>query len=244
MAGLMFVIVSCGQKTEQPVDIYGQWMSMPQDQWPQITMINRIDYVDKNFPVAGCGFLLDSGTDTLAATAKHILMFFKSDSMSGMAFNNSLKQWKMFPKNNPDDFVILDKLINENAAEPLEDVASAMDWLLFTIKEKSPAIQPLRFRETPLLEGEPVYIIGWRYSDKDCPQVIYEGNYVRSEEGSFLITTKELADNTMPGLSGSPVIDANGYLLGLMSQKADEMERPASIEFPRQIISEWRAGKE
>ena len=216
----------------------------PQREWPQITMINQIEYTDKSHPVAGCGFLLDTGGEILAATAKHILIYFKSDSMKTVSFDNTLKLWKMFPKNNPDDVVVVDKLINENHEEPLEQIPPGKDWLLFTIKERSQNIQPLRFRSSPMQEGETVYIIGWRYSDKDCPQVVYEGSFVRSGEGSFLITTKELADNTMPGLSGSPVIDSKGHLLGLMSQKADKMERPSSTDYPKMLIEKRTNTKE
>jgi len=215
---------------------YEQWIKKPQREWPQITMINQIGYTDKNHPVAGCGFLLDTGDEILAATAKHILTYFKSETMESVSFKKTLKLWKMFPKNNPDDVVVVDKLINENPEEPLEHIPSERDWLLFTIKERSQNIQPLKFRSGPIEEGETVYIIGWRYTDKDCPQVVYEGNFVRSEKGSFLITAKELADNTMPGLSGSPVIDSNGYLLGLMSQKAGKMERLSSLDYPRILI--------
>ena len=57
------------------------WIDKPQDEWPQITMINHIEYVDKTHPVAGCSFLLDTGKDTIAATAKHILIYFKSEKM-------------------------------------------------------------------------------------------------------------------------------------------------------------------
>jgi len=219
-------------------------MEKPQSEWPQITMINQIEYTDKSHPVAGCGFLLDTGDEILAATAKHVLIFFKSDSMESVSFGETLKLWRMFPKNNPDDVVVVDKLINENPEEPLENIPSERDWLLFTIKERSQNIQPLRFRSGPMREGETVYIIGWRYTDKDCPQVVYEGNFVRSEKGSFLITTKELADNTTPGLSGSPVIDSNGYPLGLMSQKAEEMERPSSLDYPKMLVERRSNRKE
>ena len=142
----------------------------------------------------------------------------------------------MFPKDNPNDVVVLDQLINENHEESLQDVPPGEDWLLFTVKERSLNIQPLRFRTSPVQEGETVYIIGWRYSDEDRPQVVYEGNFVRAEEGSFLITTRELSDNTIPGLSGSPVIDSKGYLIGLMSQKAGKMERPSSVDYPKLVI--------
>jgi len=219
-------------------------MQRPQSEWPQITMINQIEYTDKNHPIAGCGFLLDTGDEILAATAKHVLVYFKSESMKSVSFGGTLKQWRMFPKNNPDDVVVLDELINENPGEPLENIPSERDWLLFTIKERSENIQPLKFRSEPVREGEKVYIIGWRYTDRDCPQVVYEGNFVRSEQGSFLITTKELTDNTTPGLSGSPVIDSKGYLLGLMSQKAEEMERPSSLDYPRMLIEERAGAKE
>ena len=207
-ATILFACVSVGlcQGNDSEHDDYGQWMTKPQSLWPQITMINQIEYMDKKYPVAGCGFLLDTGDEILAATAKHILAYFKSDSMKTVSFGNELKLWKMFPKNNPEDVVVVDTLINENPEEPLEQIPPGRDWLLFTIKERSQNIQPLKFRSDTLQKGETVYIIGWRYSDRGCPQVVYEGNFVRSEGASFLITTKELTDNTMPGLSGSPVI--------------------------------------
>ena len=71
-------------------------------------MINQIEYTDKNHPVAGCGFLLDTGDEILAATAKHILTYFKSETMESVSFQKTLKLWKMFPKNNPDDVVVID----------------------------------------------------------------------------------------------------------------------------------------
>ena len=38
-----------------------RWIDRPQGEWPQITMVNQIDYVGKKFPIAGCSFLLDTG---------------------------------------------------------------------------------------------------------------------------------------------------------------------------------------
>lgn len=204
--------------------------------FPQITMINQIQYTDKYHPIGGCGFLLDIGNDTLAVTAKHVIKFFKSEKMETVSFDNTLVEWKMFPKNRPDDIVITDQLLNEDTLESLKIIPAAKDWLLFSIKEKSEDIHPVKFRTSPIEEGEPVYIIGWRYTDKDCPQVIYEGNYLRAEEGTILISTKDLSDNTMPGLSGSPVVDKQGDLIGIMSQKAGKLERLSSIEYPKELI--------
>lgn len=214
-----------------------EWMRKTPSEWPQITMVNEIEYTDTHHPIAGCSFLLDAGADTVVATAKHILTFFKSDSMNSVSFGGTLREWSAYPKNNPEDRVIVDRLINEDAGESIERVFSPQDWLLFTVAEKSPNMQPLRFRPDSLTKGEPVYVIGWRYSDKDCPQVVYKGAVVEYDNATVLISTERLADNKMPGLSGSPVIDSNGDLIGLMSQKAGKLERVSSIEYPKRILA-------
>jgi hypothetical protein len=59
---------------------------------------------------------------------------------------------------------------------------------------------------------------------------------VESEKGSVIISTKLLSDNRMPGLSGSPVIDLHGRVIGIMSQKHGKLERLGSTEYPRNIV--------
>ncbi len=215
---------------------YGEWMNKPQSEWPQITMINNIEYSNKSYPVAGCSFLLDTGKDIIAATAKHILTYFKSDKMKFVSFENSLKNWKMFPKNNKNDVVIIEKLINEEKKESIKRIPPDKDWILFTIKRRSENIQPLRLRTDPVKPGEKIYIIGWKYNDNNCSQRIFEGNFVKYLGGTVITSTKVLADNKIPGLSGSPVIDSKGYVIGLMSQKYGKMERLSSIEYPKRIL--------
>ena len=213
------------------------WVGKPQKEWPQITMINQIEYVDKKFPIAACSFLLDTGKDIFAVTAKHVLTYFKSGAMTSVSFGDRLKSWIMYPKNNPADSVVIDAIVNEDPGESIDrTIPSDIDWLLFSIKSRSPNIQPLKFRVDALQPQEKVYIIGWRYTDKDCPQVIYEGNYVESIDGSVIISTKLLADNRTPGLSGAPVVDSDGFLVGVMSQKYGKLERLGSIEYPQRII--------
>ncbi|MFC1724742.1 HEAT repeat domain-containing protein [candidate division KSB1 bacterium] len=233
-----WVIEKIEGKNSEEREEYGSWMKKPAHEWPQITMINNIEYIDKSFPVAGCSFLLNTGKEVLAVTAKHILIYFKSEKMNSVSFKNTLKVWKMYPKDNPDDVVIIDKLINENPDEPiLQAIPPKIDWLLFSIKDRSENIQPLKFRTGELIPDEKIYIIGWRYSDKNCPQVIYEGNYVKLlDDGSVIISTKDLANNKMPGLSGSPVIDSRGYVIGIMSQKYGKMEWLSSNEYPKKKL--------
>jgi hypothetical protein len=214
---------------------YGSWVVEPQADWPHITMINRIEYDDASHPSAACGFLLDTGDEVVAATAKHVLLYFRSESMDSVSFGDSLVSWTMFPKDAPSRVVVLGKLINEDRDEPLEKIPSARDWLLFTVRERAEGIQPLRLRGTPLREGETVYVVGWRYPDVG-PQRVLEGRFVRADEGSVLIDVPALTDNTVPGLSGSPVIDAYGYVIGLMSTKAGKLQRLAGVDYPQGLL--------
>jgi hypothetical protein len=239
---IFFCLASCNDSSKNnkkisSINIKKQsWITENQNDWPQITMINHINYIDRNYSVAGCGFLLDIGTDTIAVTAKHILSYFKSENMSTVSFNNNLGQWEMYPKNNNLDKVCIEKIINENPNESLQGIPADKDWLLLTVKQKSLNIHPLQFRKSPLNVGEKVYIIGWRYSDSNCPQRIFEGKFVKSMGGSLIISTELLSNNTIPGLSGSPVIDSEGYLIGIMSQKYGKMERLSSIEYPMELL--------
>jgi len=232
-AVLLVLLAGCGGGSERDK---AAWIEMDQDRWPQIAMVNEIEYVDQYFPVAGCAFLLDTGSDTVAATAKHVLIYFKSDSMETISFDDDLVRWIMHPKNSPGDSVAIGRMINEDPGERITYAPSRSDWLLFEIGERSPRIEPLRFRNRPMEKGERVFIVGWRYTDLDCPQVIYQGNVVGWGDGEVIISTEELADNTIPGLSGAPVIDSDGRLIGLMSQKAGKNERLAGIEYARDIL--------
>lgn len=47
----------------------------------------------------------------------------------------------------------------------------------------------------------------------------------------------------MPGLSGSPVVDSKGFLIGIMSQKYGLNEKLGSIEYPKRLIEAIRHEK-
>ena len=236
VACLLTVAFLAGRGAAQSTERYGSWMKRPPAEWPKIAVVNQIDYDDGHHPVAGCGFLLQVSDEVLAATAKHVLTYFKSAKMDSVDFEGTLKSWKMFPKNRPSDVVVLGELINRDPSESLNGIPCGKDWLLFTIRKRSKRIQPLRIRTTRLVKGEPVYIIGWRYTEKECPQIVFDGVFVRSEKDSVCITVEKLIDNTIPGLSGSPVIDGKGYLIGLMSRGKGEIQRLSPVEYPRKLV--------
>ena len=157
--------------------------------------------------------------------------------MDTVAFGGTLERWEMFPKDEPSDVTVVSALINEDANESLERIQPTEDWLLFTVERASASVTALRLRRTPLKAGETVFVVGWRYTDEGR-QRVYKGKYVRPEKGSVLIDAKELADNTVPGLSGSPVIDAEGYVVGVMSSKFGKLQRLAPIDYARRVLEQ------
>lgn len=68
---------------------YGSWMALSQEDWLKIAVVNQIDYTVRHLPVAGCGFLLEVGNEVVAATAKHVLTYFKSVEMDAVDLNGT-----------------------------------------------------------------------------------------------------------------------------------------------------------
>ncbi len=203
------------------------WVSLPKDQWPQIALTNNVQfkngdrYIDPSFVYAGTGFLIDNETDTLAATAKHILWIAKNRKSKAVVLNEDLKEWTMTPKGNPQDVIVVDRLINEDSSEILEGSESSIlerDWIVFSLKQSSEEITPLKPRWGLVQPGEKVYIISAAY--KDPVAKVYEGKVLKQQGMDILLERN--AGEHLPGSSGAPVVDANGYLIGIISSSSTD----------------------
>ncbi len=197
------------------------WIDKPVSEWPMIALINHVEfkngdrYIDPSFKYAATGFLIDHGKDTLAATAKHILWIAKNKKSKFVQINDELKSWTMTPKNNNSDIAVIDRLINEDDSEMLEGKGSSIlerDWIIFSVKKASPNLYPLKLRLTPVKEGEKVYVLSNAYDDS--LSTVHEGKVLRKLGLDILIQHDK---KNIGGSSGSPVIDANGFLVGIFS---------------------------
>ncbi len=153
-----------------------EWVKYPKDQWPLISMINEVwysngeRYVHPSFEYAATGFLIDTGTDTVAATVKHALWVAKMKSMNTVDLRG-LRRWVMHPKGNLKDSVVIDYLVNTDTTEILNGPQSSItqrDWLVFTTRYRSAAIHPLKPRYSKVERGERIYFTGCPYSEQKC----------------------------------------------------------------------------
>lgn len=202
-----------------------RWISKPFDQWPQIALINDVQYKngdryeDPTITYVGSGFLLNTGKETLAVTVKHVLWVARNKASKNITINDQLKKWKMYPKNNSKDSVVIGQLINEDPTEKLFDGYDngvlQRDWLVFTTQSISPNIQPLKMRQEPAKIGESVYLTGNPYRfDKT---ITVAGKIIKREGPHIFVKLDGMEKTFLGGSSGSPLIDANGQLIGIFS---------------------------
>lgn len=197
------------------------WINQPMKEWPTIAMINEVwyengdRYVHESFQYGGTGFLIDTGTDTLAATAKHILWIAQPKGLKQVQINDQLEKWWMHPKEDTTRGVWVDQLLNQDSLEFLQGPSSSIgerDWLVFSLKHVKGPIQPLKPRYTKVKAGEQLYFVGYPYAHDTCVTVSAKA---LKADGNRIVFTKEI-EGFIGGASGSPIIDANGYLVGVL----------------------------
>jgi len=194
-------------------------VSVSDMEFPPTCLINHFEYFggEHEFNQLGTAFLLKYRNDTFAITAKHILAILKPDSIKNLTLENFIKNWTMSPLNKENEIVIIDKLLNEDKSENLKSkILFEKDWLVFSIKENRSNVIPLEFRETPLIKGEKLYIVGWTRHMKEGSQRVYEFEFYKTN-GTHLLLKKLIIPEKMGGLSGGPVVDSNGKLVGIVS---------------------------
>ena len=188
-------------------------------QFPEIALTNRITFTDPHFdqPRFSCGFLLVHQQDTFAITAKHLLKFIKTKEMPRLALGNSVKSWSLFSLPDNGKSVVTQHLLNENPAASLDDKAIYdEDWLVFSLRSNQTNVKPLAFRTTPLQPGEKLYVIGWTRHMETGPQRVYEFEYYKTADHRLLLK-EVVVPEQFGGLSGAPLVDEQGQLVGIVS---------------------------
>ncbi|MFD1257259.1 trypsin-like serine protease [Mucilaginibacter terrae] len=184
-----------------------------------VTLLNKIAFNEAKYdqPKFSCGFILQYHNQNFAVTAKHLLKIIKTDEMKSIAIGNSIKSWSMFALDQPNEQLITDKLLNENNAELIAGKATYdNDWLVFSIKENHTQVKPLQVREAPLKTGEKLYVIGWTRKMETGGQQVYEFEYYKTI-GNRILLKEVIVPEQFGGLSGAPLVDEQGMLVGLVS---------------------------
>lgn len=192
--------------------------------FPEIALTNRIDFTDPQFsqPRFSCGFLLKHGRDTFAITAKHLFKVIKTKEMNSVSFGSSIKAWSLFSLSSPQKVVVVDKLLNEDKTAALKDKSTYdEDWLVFSLRSNHTAVKPLEIRTVPLTPGEKLYVVGWTRHVESGPQRVYEFAYHKTV-GNRILLQDIIVPEQFGGLSGAPLVDAQGLVVGIVSNGTED----------------------
>ncbi len=185
-----------------------------------VSGINRVSYPAPEAvkPFVGNGFLLRHGGTLYAATVKHALLEARTEAMSSVSINGHISAWDIHPNGDPTQRVRLGALINTDESEALDMAILSRDWLLFEVVENHSPLRVLELRTTPLSTGETLTAYGCTYATAEtCRQDAYAGRYLGATEDNLRIALDEHDPRTLRGLSGSPVLDEQGLLVGIVS---------------------------
>jgi len=186
------------------------WIDLPSAQQPAILLTNQIRLGAMEFDDKANAFLIDTGSDTLAATCKHLFLAFKNPDIQAIHFAGLLKSWAFNPQADPGHSVRAAALLN---ADPNEEINKRYiinrDWLLFSLTATTPHLFPLKPRFDKLAKNEKVYLIGRGEGDR---QQLIAGVLDETYDYTF---TVDFGERDVGPFSGSPIVDAGGYLIGI-----------------------------
>ena len=232
---LFLIILQSCSSPEQPL-IKQKWKTDHYIDSTQILLTNEY-MLNGSFGFGASSFLLRAKKNTpVLCTAKHLLgeAMGITPEVETDRFNHVLKYWYSYARQNTitDHTVHCARLINEEINDT--------DIILLEYKKDTTTLdfQILTPRLSKLHPGEKLELIGCEYSDLGCHQKKYNATLISYEaDGMFVI--KPETDFDVSGFSGAPVLDKNGYVVGVLSGGGIFNEEKYLWIEPLTKIREW-----
>ena len=215
---------------------------------PKYSAKNQLSFYNKAYDKAfvGNGFILAHKDRFYAVTVKHALLEAKTPQMQHVSIEQHIQQWSLAQHRGAAAPIVLGPLLNADPGELIDMSVLQRDWLVFELDQAQAKgfLKPLRLRETALNQGERLVAIGCSYAAKDvCEQDTYAGTYAGTQGNNLRIKMDNLNIATLRGLSGSPVLDSNGKVVGIVSNvlpaKGGEGFdfAPASTDYLKRVLN-------
>lgn len=237
---IIILLIGC-QNSLKPIK--EPWIEKPVSSWPDFALTNEINFKDTTYYDIANSFLVNTGFDTIGVSCKHLFMLFENQlGLESINLGNQFNHWNMYPKNRKEKTVTVKKLINENTTEQIGqfNTLKVRDWILFELERNSNQLYPLKIRYTPVNSNEIVYAVGWGMKQKDNSKpALTKLQCINNLEDYFYV--KPLKTDTQPhGRSGSPVIDKNGYLVGIVSGQEGNLGVIGSTKYLTMMFNKYK----
>lgn len=233
-----FLTLSCSSNNDV---LKEKWTSKPLNEWPDIAMTNEICFSDTSYHDMANSFLVNTGKDTIGVSCKHWFLLFQRDmNMQNIHLGEQFKSWTFYPKNKPKKRIDCKRLISMDKNEIIGNfnTLKTRDWLIFEM-EKSKDIYPLKIRHTPVRKGETIYSLGWSHKQENSSPPKLIKLKCTQNVGPYFYTQIVSQNVSSPGRSGSPVIDSNGYLVGIASGAEGNQGVQGSVLYLIELLNKY-----
>lgn len=218
------------------------WIDKPVPEWPDFALTNEISFEDTTFTDVINSFLVDTGKDTIGVSTKHIFMVFDGRfEINAIDLGNQFQYWNMYPKNHQEKIIKTNRLIN---ADPNESIGQfntlkVRDWIIFELENIRDDVYPLKIRFEPVEKNEIVYAVGWRHIQEDNEHLAVTEHTCFRQMGNYYYVQNSATDVSPEGSSGSPVIDKNGYLVGIASGVEGKLGVFGSVSYLKELFDRY-----
>ncbi len=217
--------------------------------WPLIAGINSISFLDstRNNTFVGSGFVLRHAGRLYGVTAKHVLLVAGHPALKSINPGPLMRSWTMRAANSTQPAVAFGRLLNADSTETLGIEVLERDALVFALEQSGP-FTPLTMASEALKPGDSVFVAGCSYqTEKTCTQNTLAGVYVETVGVNLLIDLGETALAEMGGMSGGPVINVRGELVGITSRSLTDSRgvvrfAPVDLTYLRAVLAKGPAG--
>ncbi len=194
----------------------------------------------------GSGFVIEHQGRWYGVTAKHVLLMRKDGPPTSTDIQGQLDHWRLRDPRSQ-DALEFGPLVNGNAAEAVDLGVLKLDALVFELEDAGP-FTPLRLATTRPERGDRLHAVGCAYaSEATCAQDTYAGNFLEQQGPNLLIDLGDQSLDAMFGLSGAPVLNEAGELVGIVSNVMPDASgeprfAPVDVEYLREVLDGLQAG--
>lgn len=177
----------------------------------QMVLTNSYGFKDGRSAIGAASFLVKGKKGTYLCTAKHLLSEAMgiSPKIPTSNFNNLFDYWKVYARN---DQLFSDTL---NVISMRTNRPNASDIILMKCEStQGKHLLPLVPRFSRVGSDEVLEIIGYEYGDSSGNQQLFKVEMDEYDGGTLIVKAKTKFNAF--GMSGSPVIDASGYVIGVL----------------------------
>lgn len=240
LAALAGSVPACGGPEAEALRLPPEsWVDRPVADWPDFALSNEVVFADTTYSFLANAFAVDTGADTVGVTCKHIFMVFRNQrDAESIALGDDFRAWTLRSSRDTARVLPTRRLINADPSEPIGDFAGikSRDWLVFELEGWTDGIYPLKLRYTPVERGDTIYAVGRSLSGRHDPDPVPSPLRVFRAESTYYYVQPLDRGVDPVHTSGSPVIDENGYLVGLVSGAVGQLGVVAGVEYLRTVL--------